>query len=641
MTGNDGHDRGRPLGAWNWRDAPADGGRDYGNANVFATPSGLTTLVRETGQNSLDAAVNGVVTMRYRFVELSRDSDAYEAFVRDVDLDGLLGHVEAASSAPQKFGSRLRDGLRRVRDGDRLTLLRIDDYGTTGLFGTEYPEGEVRNPFAAMMRNNLDSAKSSGSAGGSFGLGKAVAWNCSLLFTVLSASEPVDRPPGTEDTPTRFIGKSELTWHQVGGEAFAGPGWYSARDPRFASVWTTPERLSNLQLDRRELPDGVDPAEASGTSLLVLGFHDPAQQGEPDGEKIVAELAEAAATHFWPAMLHRQLRVVVEHAIDGDVAQRVDVRPDRYVPSFCSAYEAYQDDALAEQGGKAGEVLRRAVPLTVMPTRDDQTTVRPVPEEVVAETHLVVRLAEKEGAEDERLLDHVALVRGRRMVVKYLAQRNVLIGGFPFHGVLLAGEAAKEAPHAHDAEEFLRAAEPPAHDEWAYNSDLKAIYRVGTGARLQEFFRGLRETLRQMVRRPDGDERIGPVELRRLLEAKTEGAPGSSVMASLSSPHAQVDGDAWKVRGEVKVVRKDVSTRVRPRLRLEVESGRSLHLSWGDLDWSGASEHGVDDDGPWCIVTPPTRRVTFEGVSANSAQGVPATASRLRVELEAEMVHDA
>jgi RNA polymerase primary sigma factor len=488
--------------------------------------------------------------------------------------------------------------MRRVREGDRLTLLRIDDYGTSGLFGAEYPEGDAKNPFAALMRNNLDSAKSSGSAGGSFGLGKAVAWNCSLLFTVLAASEPVDRPAGTDARPVRLIGKTELTWHELAGDRYAGPGWYSAREPRFSSVWTDHERLSSLQLDRRNVPEGVHPTERTGTSLLIVGFHDPAQQDEADGTQIVNRLAEAAARNFWPAMLHRQLRVVVEHAIDGDIAQQVEVRPETYVPSFCEAYEAYQDRVLPDEGENVGEVVRRTVPLTLMPTREGQTTVREVPEELTAEAHLVVRLADKQGAEDDALLDHVALVRGRRMVVKYLAQRNVLIGGFPFHGVLLAGAAAQDAPYALESEEFLRAAEPPAHDEWEYNSDLKAIYLQGTGARLKEFFQRVRETLREMVRRPEGDERIGPVELRRLLEARTQGPPGSTVMASLSAPHAHVEGNAWRVAARVKLVRKDARTLIRPRLRLEVESGRSLHLPWKRIEWTGVERHGEDDHGP-------------------------------------------
>ena len=43
---------------WGFRTAPNDGGRDYGNANVWSFDPGLDVLVREVLQNTKDAALS-------------------------------------------------------------------------------------------------------------------------------------------------------------------------------------------------------------------------------------------------------------------------------------------------------------------------------------------------------------------------------------------------------------------------------------------------------------------------------------------------------------------------------------------------------------------------------------------------------
>ncbi|MDR9391924.1 MAG: hypothetical protein RI554_07835 [Trueperaceae bacterium] len=630
------------LAHWQWRGAPPDGGRDYGNANAYATPASLDTLVRETAQNSLDAARDGTgVVMRYTLLEISKSSSAYARFRAQAGLDDLWPHVEAASRIDQKFGVRLRQGMSTFEQADRLTLLRIDDFGTTGLFGAEHA-GDETNPFAAFVRNNLDSSKSSGDSGGSFGLGKAASWTCSNLFTVLVATRPDrNRPEGVPDDALRFIAKSELAWHDIGGNAYAGPGWYADPGGGFASTWVSPDRLADLHLDRTDLPDEIDPEEATGTSLLIVGFQDPDQEGTPDGATVVDALERAFAHNFWPAILDRSLSVHVEHVVDGERKRSVEVDPDDHVPSFCDAHRAYLEGETVDEGAEAGDVARADVPIRLTKTKPGQREVPAIPAAVDGAAHLVVRLASDEGEPDDALRDHVALVRGRRMVVKYLQQTNVLTGGHRFHATLYAGTAALGAPHAEATEAFLRTAEPPAHDGWDFRDEMKAVYEKGTGARLKEFFQRVRETLRKLVHRRDGHDETGPIELRKLLQLPTEGSPGSGVTASLSSPKAYVDGDAWAVEANVRLKRSDGHKRLRPRLRLEVESGRMLHLDWSSLTWGDDVPQGTDDEGPWCIVDADVKTIHFEGRSGTHADGIPATVSRLHLDVDAEAVaHD-
>ena len=55
----------RRYTAWGFREAPEDGGRDYGNANVWSLDPGLDVLVREVLQNAKERFA---IAMRFAVV---------------------------------------------------------------------------------------------------------------------------------------------------------------------------------------------------------------------------------------------------------------------------------------------------------------------------------------------------------------------------------------------------------------------------------------------------------------------------------------------------------------------------------------------------------------------------------------------
>lgn len=625
-------------GVWQWRPPPPDQGQDFGNANAFATAPTLDTLVRETGQNSLDAAVDGsLVAMRYKLIELTKGTAACNEFVNASGLESLISHVVAASEHKQKVGARLRSGLENFQKSDKVTLLRVDDYGTTGLYGRESPrENDESNPYYSLVRNNLDTSKATSTAGGSYGLGKAVNWSLSALLTVLVASELHPRyAGGWPRNKFRISGKAELSWHQMEGEAFAGPGWFSAPDSEYQSMWFDGAELVPLQLNRSDFVQGQDDRMRYGTSLLIVGF-----AGDSSGPKVIEELERVIARNFWPAILEEQLAAQVEHEVDGVTVKAVSVKPHQHVPSLCDAYEKYVAGHLpANDRPMPGDTVMRPVSLALMPTKPSQKEVRPLPAPTTGDTHLVVRIVPKAYDEsDADLIDSVALIRGRRMVVRYLAKKNLLVGGQSFHGLLLAGLAAKNADNAMNVEEFLRAAEPPAHDKWEYSPDLSTIYKAGTGERLKEFFDRITNELKKVVRPQSGDGIQGPLELRRLLRTAVSGPPGSQPKPSLHALRAKYDEAArrWRVSGAVSAPDNLLPLFVLPKLSLEVESGRSLVLDWDQLE----VDRGQVLDGDKILVADSTHRIKFQGISARHAKGVPAGASRLGINLAWEPASD-
>lgn len=558
---------------WTFRPAPIDGGRDYGNSNIFGTPPDIKTLVRETGQNSKDQRLHDKVHIRYHFIELHKNSAPYLAFLQAIRFEELRQHIEAAGKTGQRRGNQLRAALQRLEESDHLYLLRIDDFGCTGLYGKERSEG-TENPFAALIRNNLDSAKRSKTAGGSFGLGKATLWRCSELSTVLFSSELGVHAEPSNAGQLRFIAKSELTWHQHDSQDYAGPGWLGKNDS--GSLWTSRDQLAPLFLDRTQPPAGVGPAASSGTSALIVGFQDPRAEETVDAEAIIKSIEIEAALNFWPAIVRDELAVTVAYQVDNDVRFERPVDPLlTEARPFVLALRAHQDGDIVDEPD-AGETARCKVDFTIPATH---LTARDVPADqppTDAPATLLVRLAEDKEL-GSKLLNEVALVRGRGMVVEYWPRKNILVGAKAFHGVLLAGEAS-EVPSP-SAEVFLRLSEPPAHDRWVFNEDLRDNYRRGAGANLNRFFESATGALKDIIR----PETIGvdeqPEDLMRLLRIGGGTAPARPP-AQLRSVTWEFQGGLWTVQGQIKILEKKKPMVASLSLGVQPESGRAVAVPW-------------------------------------------------------------
>ena len=126
---------------WGFRKAPEDGGRDYGNANVWSLDPGLEVLVREVLQNAKDAAVSVDKKVEVVFRIISLTGSDFCDFRESLKWDDLREHLAASAENKQKLGTLLRDGLKRVDEDDQLLLLLIEDNGTVGLTGPEKESG--------------------------------------------------------------------------------------------------------------------------------------------------------------------------------------------------------------------------------------------------------------------------------------------------------------------------------------------------------------------------------------------------------------------------------------------------------------------------------------------------------------------
>ncbi|MEU8434191.1 helix-turn-helix transcriptional regulator [Streptomyces sp. NPDC029216] len=615
---------GRPL-QWHHRTAHADGGREYGNAAAFAFDADMAVLAREATQNALDERLdsNGPVRVRYTLHELTGSHLA--SFLDAMQWDDLRPHYEQAASAEQKVSRSLRAALDDLVSKDSLLLLRVDDHNATGLTGPEYQDGR----FAAVVRRQLDSHKRAGGrAGGSYGLGKATLWAASRFGLVLINSTLSEPHEGR--TERRVIGRLDLPWHQVAGEAFAGPAWFGEpdTDPAHKDVsrswWADEETVRRLHLDRQ----GNEP----GTSFLVVGAHDASGDAE-DLRDLHDKLVRSLADGFWAAMIGGVaagplLEASVRTLRDGEVVvgeERVD--PHLRHPALSRALQAHLDGDTVDSLTSEDQVARVEVPLIVTPLKGRGRAGGKGRE------HRAVLLLTPAADTDERH-SRVVSMRGNRMTISEHRPRELPLGTMPFQAVLLAGFATdRSGEDVAEAEAFLRASEPPEHDRWDRTEELTSLYERGAVARLKEFRGDVDKAVRALVGRRETKTGGGPAALRELLrwDAPTGTQRRVQSFPVVRDVRARVgESGAWHVTVEIRLPVAEDPWRLTPVAKFDVRSGGRPVVSWAELE---PDENCRVERGD-LVIEPGVRSAVFRATTDPATHPVRSAYARLVVEVQ-------
>ncbi|MCX4415802.1 helix-turn-helix domain-containing protein [[Kitasatospora] papulosa] len=629
---------------WYHRPGYQDGGRDGGNAAAFAFDADVQVLARETCQNSLDERLpesGRPVRVRYTIHELT--GEKLEAFRAAVLWDELRPHYSAVSesAADQKVGRVVDAGVRDMFEKGRLILLRVDDYNASGLTGDDYDDGK----FAAVVRRQLESLKSGRGAGGSYGLGKATLWATSALGMVLINSTL--SVPHEGRTERRVIGRLELPWRSVDGVAWAGPAWLGRPDPEthnaevVRSWWADKETVERLHLTR----DSDEP----GTSFLIVGAHDVASldQGKSDADEeeddndgthdirvMHRRLVEALSRDFWAAMTGGGSKLpLLETSVcamrNGDVViEEEKVDPTETQPSRTRALRAFYEGTTVDRLTESGQVALRTVPLR-LPLAGGRRGTLGTHEAVL----LVTEAEDKDGPPN-----HVHSLRGNRMTIKKSSVFGLPLGVTQFQGVLLLGQAAGEsAPFAEDAEEFLRAAEPPEHDRWGQTEELTLRWSHSAHHRITRLTTEVNAAVKDLVvrqKRPGSQE---SAKLRKKLtvprrSAVPKRALGGPAVPVLDELDAEIgENREWRVTAEVKLPRHDELPAMTPVVLVDVRSGSGPRLDWAEL----VAVEGCEVlDGTLHFV-PGARKAVFRGSTDPTSHPVRTELTRLVLELRA------
>ena len=243
--------------------------------------------VRECTQNSLDAAASHDEPVRVE-IDIYHENRTELPFMDDLRA-ALRGCKEfwRGHAKPREFFERAE----RLAGRDDLYLLRISDFGTTGVPGDD---DDNTKPWYGLVRSRGVSIKAEEDSGGAFGIGKDAPLAASTLRTVLYSTK-------TDSGDVALQGICRLATHQGDTDKTQGTGFIGNYDRRSRTFTAIRNEDDIPSLFRRSEP---------GLDVWIVGFH-----FTEDWEN---EFVAAALRNFWPAIHFGRLSLKIgRFTIDG------------------------------------------------------------------------------------------------------------------------------------------------------------------------------------------------------------------------------------------------------------------------------------------------------------------------------------
>ncbi len=411
-----------------------------GVENLLGRPqlAPLTLVLREAVQNSWDARKRKGRT-KLRFFIRVRDLDlTEEKHFRTIFSQGRAQEPIATNGLATELGK-----MQRIR------VLELADFGTTGLSGQTRPDQPVKGGTSRFVNFMFDFGRAHAESGdgGTYGFGRSSLYAAGRASLILVDSLTDDSEESERRVIACRIGQSYEVSSGWGGDKgrFSGRHFWGRENRGVPQplVGRDAERVS----EKLGLPKRTTTAQ-SGTTVLI-----PWPLSEFDN---AAEIERMLLHHLWPKMVPAEGRPVIEFSIEVD-GHKFAVRD----PAATEEYRLFV---------RALELARSAKP---SPGVEVISTQRPiyrtgylgVAEGIVrAPTAPLVGLQDDEDDSESRstALNGVALMRPSELVVRYLPVSGTERIGRSWAGVFICDSS----PLISTA---FAQSEPPAHDDWVSN----------------------------------------------------------------------------------------------------------------------------------------------------------------------------
>lgn len=382
-------------------------------------------LVRETAQNSWDAALEGrtpLYELRHRVLD-------------DVVRDVLTWNVFRGSAAEL--------GLEKALGASQLTAIEIVDRNTKGLGGPtrndlQLPPDSIKD-FADFVLT-IGAPPDHQQGGGTYGFGKTAAYLASQCSTIVIWSKAVNAATGLPEE--RFIASAMGPSFNIDGQRFTGRQWWGLPTEDGPGSFRFEPAVGR---DARQLGQAVFERhfteEETGTSLLILQPH-PAD----NGASLVDAWLEAIMNNLWPKLAEQQdprRRMQVNVYDEGNAVQLPDM-------ATSALWQAKHECLEAIRSAQAG--LGNTNPLVRLETIESYR-----PKAVLG--HLAIRYVATSSSDPmTQTANTVTFMRSHaELVVKAQASPPSSVPGHDWVGVF------KPAP---DKDQAFAQSEPPAHDNW-------------------------------------------------------------------------------------------------------------------------------------------------------------------------------
>lgn len=278
-------------------------------------------VVRETAQNTLDNPsknIDGPIRMVFELSTMNTN---------DIPgIEGLREHLDAvADQTRNQQGHERMLNAAKLAKKETISVLRISDYNTTGLTGSETLAAKG-SPISRLTRGKGGS--SDDERGGSFGIGSAVGPMASDLSTVLYVSIPEDSYKSV------MAGYTRLATHTINNISYRAEGYFTRLGCEDDFEYQRPAPQIGSFSTR------VEP----GTDIYILGY----RMAETDPK--LESVRDAMIDNFMAAI--KEKRLVVEGIVPGS-QWTLDAEA---LPSLTKTrseahafYQALQDDSPAEK----------------------------------------------------------------------------------------------------------------------------------------------------------------------------------------------------------------------------------------------------------------------------------------------------
>lgn len=275
----------------------------------------VSSLARETIQNSIDA--HDPKTKRPVEVHFELLNVPSSNFPNKGDFVEILRACKKRWHTFEEAVDFFNEAI-EVLDRETISVLKISDYYTTGLTGSNTNiGGDWENLIKSVGASNKDPG-----AGGSFGIGKHAVFACTPLHTVFYGTHDIEGQKA-------FQGVAKLVTHEnKDGFSTQGTGYFGITEKNDPIT-------SENGLDEFSSELFIRNDSSSGTDIFVFGFND----SDDWKEKIIRSVLENFFVAVWEEKLI--VRVADEAINKNSLGKRIEEYFSDDVPSNCKKfYEA-------------------------------------------------------------------------------------------------------------------------------------------------------------------------------------------------------------------------------------------------------------------------------------------------------------
>lgn len=269
-------------------------------------------LTREVIQNSNDAVPEG----KKLIMKMELDDLPIEAFPNRENVLKHLNGTLSIDNLPERC-KEFTKNAKRILESATIRVLKISDYNTNGVLGSEKEVNEVDSQWNALVYDEGNSQKMSNNSTGSFGTGKNAPFALSGINTVFYATKDINGIYAVE-------GVSKLFTSHIDGIKYDRKIYYAKKDEN-GKLYPLNYNDCRNNLHKTFYRDEV------GTDVLIFGI-------DFDRAKIKEEIIQSVVENFFVLISEDKMEITVfDELINNEtlwkVIDKYCVKPIEYTNS--------------------------------------------------------------------------------------------------------------------------------------------------------------------------------------------------------------------------------------------------------------------------------------------------------------------